>query len=152
MRSRSYSSTVLAFGGVILIGLGVYFVFLRPPLLPEDSRYMITTLAEIQATLPGLLVWLRRVFWVMGGYMVASGLLTVHLALTAFRARVPGAAIIAGLSGLASIGWMAVVNFIIDSDFKWLLLTFVLPWVIALGLYSLEARAVRPVGERNTHA
>lgn len=42
-RSAQYlrnSSNVLSLGGVILVGLGLYFMFVRPPLLPEDARYM----------------------------------------------------------------------------------------------------------------
>ena len=138
MKLRPYSATVVTLSGIILMGLGLYFVFLRPPLLPEDPRYMGTSLSEIQATLPGLLLWLRRVFWVMGGYMFATGLLTVYVALTTFRARARGAAGVVALAGLTSIGWMAVVNFIIASDFKWLILTFVIPWVLALVLYRIE--------------
>jgi hypothetical protein len=138
MKFKPHSSTVLALAGIILMGLGLYFVFLRPPLLPEDPRYMGTTLADIQTTLPGLLTWLRRVFWVMGGYMFATGLLTVYVALTSFRSRAKGAAVIVAIAGLASIGWMAVVNFIIASDFKWLLLAFILPWGIGLGLHRIE--------------
>ena len=118
--------------------LGVYFVFVRPPLLPEDPRYMGTSLAQIQATLPGLLIWLQRVFWVMGGYMFATGLLTFYLAVTVFRARARGIAGIVILAGLISIGWMAAVNFIIASDFKWLILSFFLVWAAALLLYCLE--------------
>ena len=53
MKLRPYSATVLAFGGIILMGLGLYFVFLRPPLLPEEPRYMGSSLSEIQAVLPG---------------------------------------------------------------------------------------------------
>ena len=70
--------------------LGLYFVFLRPPLLPEDPRFMGTTLEEVQASAPGLQIWLRRVFWVMGGYMFSTGLLTCYVAVTSFRARVRG--------------------------------------------------------------
>lgn len=135
---RSYSAYMLAFGGIILMGLGFYFVFLRPPLLPEDPRYMGTTITELQAAAPGLLTWLRRVFWVMGGYMFTAGVLTVYFAFGAFRSRAKGAWLVAALTGMTSIGWMAVVNFIIDSDFKWLLLAFVLPWVAALALYARE--------------
>lgn len=51
------------------MGIGIYFIFLRPPLLPEDARYMDTTLAEIQAAAPGLVRWLQKVFWVLGGYI-----------------------------------------------------------------------------------
>ena len=40
MQLRPYSATVLALGGTILMTLGPYFVFLRPPLLPEDPRFM----------------------------------------------------------------------------------------------------------------
>jgi uncharacterized protein (DUF983 family) len=45
------------------------------------------------------------------------------------------------LAGITSIGWMAFVNFIIDSDFKWLILVLVLPWVLALALYHLETNS-----------
>ncbi len=138
MKIRFDSSTVLALGGILLVGLGLYFVFLRPPLLPEDPRYMGTTIEAIQADMPGLLVWLRRVFWVMGGYIFATGLLTVYVAFTILRARVRGAAGVVALAGLTSIGWMVAVNFIINSDFKWLLLAFTVPWAIALSLYWME--------------
>jgi len=138
MKSRPYSAMFLIIGGIILIGLGLYFIFLRPPLLPEDPRYMGTTLAEIEANLPGLLIWLRRVFWVMGGYMISTGALTIYFALTVFRARAKGVASVVAIAGLTSIGWMTVVNFIIASDFKWLILAFALPWIIALWLYRAE--------------
>src|SRR5579859_6282624 len=110
------------------MGLGLYFVLLRPPLLPEDPRFMGSSLAEIQAALPGLSLWLRRVFWVMGGFMFAAGLLTAYVALTFFRARAKGAAGVGAVAGLASIGWMAVVNFIIASDFRWVLMAFSIIW------------------------
>ena len=122
------------------MAVGVYFAFLRPPLLPEDPRFMGTSLAEIQATVPGLMIWLRRVFWVMGGHMFAAGLLTFFVAVTSFRARVRGVATVMALAGTTSIGLMAAVNFIIASDFKWLILSFMLPWALALVLYWFERR------------
>jgi hypothetical protein len=90
--------------------------------------------------LPGLSLSLHRVFWVMGGYTFAAGRLTAHVAQTAFRARARGAVGAVALTGLASIGWMAVVNFIIASDFRWLLLAFILIWILALVLCWLEGR------------
>ena len=138
VRARSYASMVLALGGIFLMGMGLYFVFLRPPLLPEDPRSMGTSLAAIQASVPGLLVWLRRVFWVMGGYMFTSGLLTVHIARTSFQARERGAPLVVALAGLSSIGWMAAVNFLIASDFKWVILGFALLWPLALALFWLK--------------
>jgi hypothetical membrane protein len=138
MKLQPYSAAMLALGGVILMLLGLYFALLRPPLLPEDPRFMGTSMTQIQQSLPGLLIWLRRVFWVMGGYMFATGLLTIYVALTSFRAHVRGAAVVVALSGLSSIGLMAAVNLMIASDFKWLILSFVIPWALALALYRRE--------------
>ena len=138
MTVRPYSATVLTLGGAILMILGLYFVLLRPPLLPEDPRFMGTSLAQIQMNVPGLLIWLRRVFWVMGGYMFATGLLTFYVALTSFRDRAGGAASVVAISGLSSISLMAAVNLMIASDFRWLILSFVVPWALALALYRSE--------------
>lgn len=137
-RYMPHSSTVLLLGGVILVGLGLYFMFLRPPLLPEDPRYMGTSLEEIRSGFPGLLLWLPRVFFVLGGYMVSTGILTCYLAKTSFRTRVAGVTWIVGATGLTSIGLMVAVNFVIDSDFKWLLLMFTSPWVLSLWLFHQE--------------
>lgn len=124
------------------MALGIYFIFLRPALLPEDARFIGASLTQIQSALPGLTSWLSRVFWVMGGHMFAAGLLTVYLAMTAFRARVRGAAAVAALAGLTSIGLMVAVNFLIHSDFRWLILSFALPYGLALILYRIETRSV----------
>ena len=64
--------------------------------------------------------------------MFATGLLTAYLAAASFRNAKPLPTVVIAISGLASIGWMAVTNFLIDSDFKWLLLVFVLPWLVAV--------------------
>jgi hypothetical protein len=82
------------------------------------------------------LLWLPRVFWVLGCYMLSTGLLTCYLARTSFRHRTPGAGWVAALSELTSIGLTVVVNFIVDSDFKWLLLAFTVPWLVSFWLYS----------------
>ena len=137
-RFRPYSATALAGGGAILASLGLYFAFLRPPLLPEDLRFIGASLAQIEATIPGMLIWLRRVFQVMGGYMFAAGVLSFHVAITSFRERARSAFLAVAVAGASSMGLMVVVNFIIGSDFKWLLLSFTLPWVLALILYRFE--------------
>ena len=144
MKIQLFASGALAFGGVILMGMGLYFGFLRPPLLPEDLRYMGASLTQIQAALPGLESWLARVFGVLGGYMFATGLLTVYVAATGFRTGKLGALAVVSVSGLASIGWMTVTNFVIGSDYKWLLLAFALPWVVALALALPRSRRKTP--------
>ena len=91
-----------------------------------------------QDNMQGLQMWLRKVFWVMGCYIFTTGLLTIFIAFTSFRTRTRGAYGIVALSGISSIGAMTVVNFMIGSDFKWILLIFILPWIIALILYRLH--------------
>ena len=118
--------------------MGLYFIFLRPPLLPEDLRYMGLVPQNVKENIPGLTNWLQKVFWVMGAYIFTTGLLTVFISFTSFRKRIPGAFSIVALAGISSIGSMTVVNFMLNSDFKWLLLTFTLPWVIALILYRFH--------------
>src|SRR6266568_939568 len=134
-KHRLYSSSGLALCGLILMGMGLYFVFLRPPLLPEDLRFLGLSLSTVQRMEPLLLIWLRRVFWVMGAFLFTSGLLTAYLALTAFRTRARGIWGIVALAGLSSVGWMTVVNFLIDSDFKWVLLALAGLWASALALF-----------------
>jgi hypothetical protein len=135
------SSIVLILAGVTLIGVGVYFILLRPPLLPEDIRYMDLPAAQLDILRPRLELWLTHVFRVMGGYVLATGVLAVTLAATAFRAHQTGAAIGVLVGGAASIGWMAVVNFMIGSDFKWVLLGMALLWACSLVLFWFERKA-----------
>jgi hypothetical protein len=126
------SSTLLAAAGAIIAGIGLYFIVLRPALLPEDVHYMRLSAAEIEAVGPRLAVWLTHVFRVLGGYALATGVLLIALAATAFRARHPVAAAGALIGGASSIGLMSVVNFMIDSDFKWSLLACALVWALSM--------------------
>lgn len=138
------SSILLALSGIILVGVGCYFLFLRPALLPEDIRYMSLTPAELELIGPRLARWLAHVFNVMGGYVTATGVLALTLAATAFRQRSSWAVAGSIVAGLVSIGWMAAVNFMINSDFKWVLLGFALMWAASLVAFAVEGRrAVR---------
>ena len=58
--------------------MGLYFIFLRPALLPEDIRHMNLDAQVLQATVPGLSAWLGKVFTVMGGFMAGTGVLVAY--------------------------------------------------------------------------
>ena len=120
--------------GIWLIGLGLYFVFLRPTLLAEDLRYMGTSPDEIKSAVPGLERWLHRVFTVTGGFMAGAGVLTVVVAMNASAAREKWTTIALALAGLFTVGTMSLTNFQLDSDFKWLLLIPSLLWIGGLAL------------------
>ena len=132
------SAQVLTAVGAVLAAMGLYFIFLRPPLLPEDVRFMSLSSAQLDVARPHLEAWLTQVFRVLGGYILATGVLTITLAATSFRAHKRGAALGALISGSASIGLMAAVNFTINSDFKWLLLAVAAAWAISMVLFWFE--------------
>lgn len=138
----SGSSILLFLFGVILTFIGLYFVLLRPPLLPEDLRYLGASQAQLLIAAPHLTAWLTHVFLVLGGYVWAAGILTIALAATTYRAHQPGGGVVAAIAGVASIGLMTAVNFSIQSDFKWLLLGVAALWASSLALFWIEvARA-----------
>ena len=132
------SSQLLVAAGVSLVLTGLYFLFFRAPLLPEDLRFMALPADQLEALRPGLELWLFQVFRVMGGFVLATGLLTNTLAATAYRAHDRLAYLGAVGGGTASIGLMAVVNFAIASDFKWLLFGMALVSASSLVMFRVE--------------
>lgn len=118
-------------GGAVVIGIGGFFLFARPALLPEDLRYLDRTDTEIDAAIPGLRGWLRLVFIVLGGYAAATGILTLYLAATEIGDASPSAVAVLAGAGACSIGVMAVVNFLLHSAFRWLLLVAAALWIAA---------------------
>lgn len=143
MRKRRPSIPILFFiaCGIWLIGLGLYFMFLRPPLLPEDLRYMGTSAGEIQSSVPGLQGWVHRVFTVMGGFIAGAGVLTISVAKNASAVREKWTWIVLTSAGLFTVGTMSVTNFQLNSDFKWLLLIPSLLWIIGLAFLTVTVRS-----------
>jgi len=130
----SIAAWLLTICGISLVGIGGFFVMGRPALLPEDARFMRSTTEQISGAVPGLGSWLRRVFWVLGGYIATTGLLVAYLANTGLRSGSAGALAVLTVSWLTSLGWMSVVNFLIRSDFRWALLSLDLVWALGLML------------------
>lgn len=131
-RARVAARWLFSACGVWLVRLGLYFIFLRPPLLPEDPRYMGATLEQTQQALPGLAAWLGKVFTVMGGFIAAAGILTLLAARRSFEGAGRGFAWAMGLASVAGAGLMSAVNFALGSDFRWLLLVPALAWLLAM--------------------
>jgi len=131
--------------GIILIGMGIYFVFLRPVLLPEDLNYMNASEVEINNHLPGLTHWLQKVFIVLGGYIAASGSLMLYFGIAKDYQKSILLFMFIVISGLTSIVMMTAINFMIDSDFKWLLLLFSTPWIFSVLTYFRPASSKIPI-------
>ena len=112
------------------IAMGVYFMALRPPLLPEDLRFIGAGVGASGLAGPRFQCWLRMVLIVLGGQMAAVGMLTGALALH-LRPRAPLGWWELGLiaaGGVLSVGTMCLANFMLKSDFRWLLIVPVVAW------------------------
>ena len=101
--------------GLYQVALGLYFVALRPALLPEDLRFLASGVAGLQASLPRLKIWLHLVFIVLGGQMASVGVLLIGSSLRIFhdKLRSQRELVLVGAAGALSIGTMAGVNFVL---------------------------------------
>ena len=133
------SGKVFVACGCWLVGLGVYFMLLRPALLPEDPRYIGTSLATLRAAAPGLERWLGQVFNVMGGFMLATGVMTVLVACQLLAQRQRWTLVAMSVAGVAGVALMSATNFMLQSDFRWPLLLPALLWLIGLICYLRES-------------
>lgn len=141
------SGMIFVVCGLWLVALGTYFLFLRPALLPEDPRYIGSSLESIRSAAPGLERWLGHVFNVMGGFMVATGAMTVLVACRFLARRERGTLSALSLAGAAGVALMSATNFLLHSDFRWLLLLPALLWLAGLLCYLQESAASSKVKE-----
>lgn len=72
MTRERLGGVLLLLLGILTLGTGIYFLLLRPPLLPEDVRF---TGLDPRSLDPRLLSWLGIVFRTWGGFMVGFGIL-----------------------------------------------------------------------------
>ena len=125
--------------GLWHVGLGLYFFFVRPTLLPEDLRYIGVDAQVLYAAAPRLGVWLAKVFTVVGGFMAGAGVLIAYVGWKVMPLRTRGMTAALALTGTLTLVLMSAVNFALQSDFRWLLALPAIAWFIALGLYVRAA-------------
>lgn len=135
---------MLLFCGLWLMALGLYFILVRPALLPEDLRFVGESLVRIQAAIPGLERWLRLVFVVLGGFEFGAGVLCTYLVVVVLPSRPRGATWLISIVGLSTVALMSAVNFELHSDFRWVLLIPTVLWGVGLAAYVLEGRRLDP--------
>ena len=142
------SGKVFVVCGLWLIALGAYFLCLRPALLPEDLFYIGNSIETIRSAVPGLERWLGHVFNVMGGFMIATGAMTVLVAYRLLARREHGAltAVSVAGAGAASVALMSATNFLLNSNFRWLLLLPALLWLAGVLCYLREGAASPSIG------
>ena len=139
LRTRRAAAGLFGACAAYQLGLGAYFGVVRPPLLPEDLRFLGATASRLTEVLPRLEGWLGLVFAVVGGQMAALGVLVAGVAvrLAQGKAMARYELLLLGLAGLMSVAGMSAVNFALGSDFRWLLILPVLAWALGLALAAL---------------
>ena len=118
--------------GLVLVAIGAYFVAVRPALLAEDERFIGVPGSALSELAPGLERWLDHVFRVLGAYIASVGVLVAYVGATGLRTGSGAALAVLATVWVTSIAAMAVVNMIIDSDFKWALASLAGVWGTAL--------------------
>jgi len=134
-QKRGFAEWLFVACGLWLVGLGCYFVFVRPPLLPEDVRFMGTSAEALQAVAPRVTDWLKFVFTVMGGFIAGASVLVGYVGWALLPSQPRGATLPLALAGAATVGLMSAVNFALHSDFKWLLAIPPAVWAAAIGIH-----------------
>ena len=96
---------------------------------------MGSTLEQLRQAAPGLESWLPIVFTVMGGYMAGAGILTLFVARVAVAHRLPGTGWAIALAGFSTVGLMSAMNFVLHSDFRWVLFVPVAIWTAGVAAF-----------------
>jgi len=107
---------VLIVLGLLTSGTGLYFMLLRPALLPEDLRFM----GLARGAVPDVLhPWLSVVFRTWGGFMVGFGLSFLGLAGYFSARRDVWLRLGVALGILFAFGSFLASNIQLHSDFLW---------------------------------
>jgi len=116
IRCSPAAASLSAVLGVLTVGTGVYFIALRPSMLPEDVRRTGVSHASLP---PAFTEWLSIVFRTWGGFMVGLGivLITAGPLLRRGNARWLRGGIAVGV--LVAFGSFLASNLQLRSDFLW---------------------------------
>ena len=112
VRARVAGVLVLILG-VLTLGTGTYFLFLRPPLLPEDLRF---TGVDPKLLDPRMITWLGIVFRTWGGFMAGFGILLGAVGANLLTARERVLRWGATAAVLVAFGRFLFSNLILHSD------------------------------------
>lgn len=115
-RRDALSGILLLVLGLLTMGTAVFFLVLRPALLPEDIRH---TGIDPGTLPPAFLEWLDTVFRTWGGFIAGFGVLLLGIGgfLLSGRARCLYWA--TAIGAVVAFGRFLFSNILLDSDFLW---------------------------------
>ena len=115
-RRDALSGILLLVLGLLTMGTAVFFLVLRPALLPEDIRHIGIDPGTLP---PAFLEWLGTVFRTWGGFIAGFGVLLLGIGgfLLSGRARCLYWA--TAIGAVVAFGRFLLSNILLDSDFLW---------------------------------
>ena len=102
--------------GIATTAVGIYFMAVRPALLPEDFRFAHLERADVPAS---LLPWLRIVFRTWGGFVVGLGVLLLGQGVAVLTNRSGWSRCGTAIAVVFAFGSFLVSNIQLGSDFLW---------------------------------
>ena len=126
MSSRRTTGMLTLVLGALTLCTGLYFVLLRPAMLPEDVRFVGTSATAIS---PGMERWLRIVFRTWSAFVAGFGLTLGGFGGTLYTGRRTWLRAGVAVGTTLAFAQFVASNFMLRSDFLW--------FVASLGLLAL---------------
>jgi hypothetical protein len=136
MKFDRVGAFVLLVLGVLTLGVGAYFAFFRPPLLPEDIRLIGV---DPRLLPPTMLDWLRIVFQTWAGFVLGFGVLILANAGYMLTARTALLRWGVALALLVAFGRFLASNILVRSDYLWFIGVLFAVALFASSLLVLDA-------------
>ena len=136
LRRDKVAGGMLLVLGLLTLGTAIYFLAVRPPMLPEDARF---TGVAADAMPPRMAEWLSIVFHTWGGFMAGFGILMLGVAGYMITLRPAFLRRGAAVALVVAFGRFVASNIALRSDF--------LPFIVVLAAVAAVA-AVRLVLHR----
>jgi hypothetical protein len=114
--------------GILTLGIATYFLFLRPPLLPEDARFTGIRAGELP---PRLATWLTIVFRTWGGFVAGFGIVLVAIGAYLLSAAPQVLRGGVALALIVAFGRFLLSNIELRSDF--------LPFLVVVAVFAAAA-------------
>lgn len=140
-RKNAVGGAIACVLGVLTLAVGVYFLVLRPALLPEDIRY---TGIDPNSLTPAFIDWLGIVFSTWGGFLAGFGVTVLGVGVFMLSGRAVWLYLGAAIGVLIAFGRFLLSNIIINSDSLWLIASlFVLAIVLSILLLVAAVRGLQ---------
>lgn len=133
-KSLRVSSAIFALIGFLTVGFGLFQIFFRSNFifLPEDISFTGVNGGILLSSNPALFSWLTLVMRAWGVFILSTGLFIIFITLIPYRRGERWSWFAFLVSGASSLPIFLLGNFIIKSDFLFVLVSIAILYALAL--------------------